>query len=462
MAGRRNNGEGTIYRRKDGRHEGAAYLLTTSGHRKRIRMYGKTRAEVHEKLVATQAQVRQGIPVPDKTWRLGAYLDYWLTNVVRPNRRAATHERSETIARLYLKPAFGAAPLSRLSVPMVQSFLNDQLAGGQSLSVVSTTRKVLSAALRCAEREELIMRNVARLAALPTYRPDKDVQPWSADEAKRFLRAAEAHPLYPAFALLVLYGLRRGEVLGLRWCDVDFANNVVHIRQQLHRVGGQLCESPLKTRASKRDLPLQESIRLVLQAHKIRQDEARALAGADWRGSGTETELVMTTGSGLPVEPRNLVRSFRRLCTRHSFRVIRVHDLRHTAATLLKDLGVPARDAQLILGHADISTTQQVYQHDSLDSRRGALGKVERLFWRAVGGGRCRQNLSQRPSTVVGLTSFFSGATLGIRTPDPRFTNSNNSSVQERLTSVHLAVNARKQQWLVGVVAVNLAVRTIE
>jgi hypothetical protein len=197
MAGRRNNGEGTIYRRKDGRFEGATYLLTTTGQRKRIRIYGRTRADVHDKLLAAQTQVRQGIPIPDKTWRLGAYLDYWLANIVRPNRRPATTERSETIARLYLKPGLGNVPLSRLSVPMVQSFLNEQLALGRSLSIVSTTRKVLSAALRCAEREELVMRNVARLVALDTYRPDKEVRPWSAEEAKRFLRETESHALYP-------------------------------------------------------------------------------------------------------------------------------------------------------------------------------------------------------------------------------------------------------------------------
>src|SRR6266536_978170 len=178
---RRINGEGTISRRKDGRYEAKAWVETTSGITKRISLYGKTRAEAHEKLTAALAQKQQGVPVPDRMPRLGDYLDYWLENVIRTNRRPATYEQYEWNVRLYLKPALGACYLSRLSVPMVQTFLNERLAEGHSVRKVHIMREVLSSVLGRAVREELVSRNVARLVELPTYRK-KQNQPKSDEE----------------------------------------------------------------------------------------------------------------------------------------------------------------------------------------------------------------------------------------------------------------------------------------
>jgi hypothetical protein len=192
--GRHANGEGTIYRRKDGRYEAALYVVTTSGDRKRVRKIGKSRQEAYSRLAEIKTLVHQGIPVPDKAWKLGGYLDYWLTNVVRPNRRGTTYERAEGIVRLYLKPGLGKYPLSRLTVPVLQTFLNQKIADGQSVSNVQTLRKVLSSALTCAQREELVSRNVARLVELPTYERS-DRTPWTVEEAKSFLDAAQADSL---------------------------------------------------------------------------------------------------------------------------------------------------------------------------------------------------------------------------------------------------------------------------
>ena len=124
---------------------------------------------------------------------------------------------------------------------------------------------MLSAALTRAVREELIARNVARLVELPEWRP-KPVKPWAADEARQFLAASKSDPLHAAFVLLVLYGLRRGEVLGLRWADVDFDAGIIHIRQQVQRVRGELRLGPVKTHAGQRNLPLLNLARQALEA----------------------------------------------------------------------------------------------------------------------------------------------------------------------------------------------------
>ena len=372
---RRINGDGSVYKRQDGYWVGAFDVPTTSGARKRVVVYGRTLAEAREKLGKVQQQARTGIPVPDKVWKLGPYLDYWLENFVRRNRRPATYNLYEMIVRLYLKPGLGSRKLTSLTVPLVQEFLNGRLQQGDSIRKVQVMRTVLSAALTRAVREELIVRNVARLVELPQWQRGQ-IRPWAADEARAFLTAAKPDPLYTAFVLLILYGLRRGEVLGLRWDDIDLDGGTIHIRQQLQRVRGELFLAPVKTQAGQRGLPLLDAAAQALKLQAERQAHYRIDMGSAW----PETGLVFTTRTGRPVEPRNFVRSFRRICDDSKIRIIKVHHVRHTVGSLLKDLGVPARDAQTILGHTRISTTLEIYTDTDEQARRDALTRLQSLL----------------------------------------------------------------------------------
>jgi integrase len=340
-----------------------------------VYVYGRTREEAHQRLVEEQSKAARGTPVPARSWKLGPYLDYWLEHVIKPTRRPATYALYEMIVRVHLAPALGTYELKRLSVPVVQAFLNSKLRAGLSVRNVQVMRQVLSAALSRAVREELITRNVARLVELPTWEPSV-VVPWSPAEALAFLQAAIDDPLYPAFVLLLLYGMRRGEVLGLRWQDIDLEAQVIHVRQQIHRDQGQLHIGPVKTRAGSRDLPLIGLARHALTARKEQQAADRLKLGSAWADTG----LVFTTRTGRPIEPRNLVRSFVRIRDGNGIRKIRLHSIRHTTASLLKDLRVPARDAQIILGHAHISTTQQIYTHVDATARRKALTRLNKLL----------------------------------------------------------------------------------
>ena len=217
--------------------------------------------------------------------------------------RPTTYAKYETISRIYLRPGLGRYRLDRLSVAVVQAWLNSRLAAGDSIAKVHVMRTVLGAALTRAMREELVARNVARLVTLPPDRPARQ-QPWSASEALAFLQAARGDRLYPVFVLLLVYSLRRGEVLGLSWRDVDLEQDVVHVRQQLQRVRGRLRLGPVKTNAGRRDLPLLGVARSALLQHA----ELKILGAAshEW----TVEDLVCTTRTGRPVEPRNLARSF--------------------------------------------------------------------------------------------------------------------------------------------------------
>ena len=481
MARRRSNGEGSIYHRKDGRWEGALYVLTTSGIRKRLRVYGQTQAEVRRKLVETKAQQHRGIAVPDKVWRLDEYLDYWLEKIVRPSRRPTTFDRYESTVRRYLKPQLGHHTLASLSIPTLQSYLNELLTTGCPLRSVQMVREVLSSALTTAMRQELVIRNVARFVVLPG-RAEADVEPWSASEVAAFLSAARGHWLHMPFVLLVLYGMRRGEVLGLRWRDIDFDRNELHIRQQVYRAGGATSVGPVKTSAGRRTLPLLSLARDLLE--QLRQ--TRAPKNPD--------DLVFTAlKSTGPVGPQTLTHAFWRVCQQHDLRTIRLHDVRHTTATLLNNLGVPARNAQLILGHADVTTTMQIYQHDNLDARRQALEQLEGLLERSsmaddeeivshvgvVGWARGLSLPSIQPSNVFArLFSqqrrrpsdvFFSiSSWLGRRDSNPRMLGPEVAGelrphmppmLHNRTSHLDEALKACRRTLLIGIAAVSFAVR---
>jgi integrase len=220
-----------------------------------------------------------------------------------------------------------------------------------------------------------VPRQLARHVELPEWHRSA-VRPWTAQEAKRFMAASRTDLLHNAFVLLIIYGLRRGEVLGLSWDDIDFDTGTIHVRQQIRRVRGELQLGPVKTHAGQRTLPLFDLARQALAAQANRQAAYQADMGSAWQGTG----LIFTTRTGRPVEPRNFVRSFRRICEANDIRVIKVHHIRHTVASLLKDLRVPARDAQAILGHTRISTTLEIYTDSADEAKHDALTRLHGLF----------------------------------------------------------------------------------
>lgn len=474
MSAKRANGEGTIFQRPDGRYEAAITLPTADGKRKRIRMYAKTRKEAHDKLLKKVEEARNGVLPSDKPQKVADYLDYWLE---QEKRRPLTHRRHESVVRLHLKPGLGRHRLDGLTVRIVQKFLDDLLAAGRSVATIHQTRKVLSAALTYAMRQELLTRNVARLVELPRYRP-AEASHWALNETTRFLEVARPDPLYPAFALLALYGLRRGEVIGIRWCDVDFDRGVLRIRQQVQRINGVLRQVELKTDSSERDEPLLATARELLLRQRRVQAAAKAAAGDTWQGTGNDDELVFTTRTGRPLESHNLSRSFMRICERNGLRRITVHGLRHSNATAQKDLQVHARDTQAILGHGDVRTTG-IYEHVDLDSKRNALQKVEGGMFAAVASrGRSRQRLpsnyrndvesADKPTpkkipTPVGMGTFLVAPPrleLGTQGSSGLFRHTQ-PTLRERLTSINQAVQARTRMWKLGCVAVTVAVNGV-
>ncbi|MFI9576064.1 tyrosine recombinase XerC [Microbispora rosea] len=404
--GKRANGEGSVFPYKDG-WAGYVWVSTPEGKRTRKWAYGKTREETHEKWLKLHELASKG-PVPTKHPTVAAYLTQWLAEVVKPNREPTTYVAYEPLVRLYIIPGLGKKRLDKLTVRDVQTWLNslttlctccDQkkdhkrpeskrrcCSKGQccesypSRSTITGIRSVLRAALGNAVREELISKNVAALATLPTKARTKSKRKkrhaiWSVDEAQRFLEYVKGKddPLYAAYVLILGLGLRRGEVLGLVWDSVDFENSELWISHQLTRVSGELLHrDTTKTEDSENSLPL---IGLCVSALKHRQrvqEDARKEAGEKWKDS----DLVFTTKFGTPIEPRNFNRSFDLHCAGADVPRIRVHDTRHTCASLLAALDVHPRVAMRILRHSQISLTMNVYTQIPSPATRKALDRL--------------------------------------------------------------------------------------
>lgn len=372
------NGAGTITQRKDGRFQAAVYVLQPDGTRARKFAYGKTWAECDAKRRALLDKANNGIPVPTRSAKLSEWLPYWLDNVVQPRRKLSTYDKYEAHVRLYLVPMIGSKRLESLSVADVRRFLV-QLEKKTTAATAKESHRVLRTALTAACREELITRNVATLVEPP--RPKvRELSPWSLDETLDFLAAARRDPLYAAFVLAIAMGLRRGELIGLRWADVDLDRRVLYVRQQIQRRRGVLYDDDPKGRR-RRAVPLPAMCIAPLRWHRMRQNDQRAKAGEEWKGS----DYVFTTRTGSPVEPRNVYRSFTRVAASAGLRVIRLHDARHGCATLLTAAGVAPRVVMEILGHSQISITMDVYTHVVQDTQREAISHMDRLLKRRPG-----------------------------------------------------------------------------
>ncbi|MDI9887307.1 site-specific integrase [Streptomyces sp. HNM0645] len=376
MARKRNpNGAGSIWQRKDGRYEARVYVPQPDGTRRRKTVYGATWDECDAKRQELVLRDRQGVPTPTRSAKLSEWLPYWLEEFVRGDRKKTTYAKYETHVRRYLIPQIGSKRLENLGAADVRRMLA-AVTVQASAATAKESHRVLRSALTAACREELISRNVVKLVPAPRVQP-RELKPWSLEQTITFLEAARKDPLYTAFVLAVTLGLRRGEILGLRWSDIDLEHRTLTVRNQLQRVQKELYEDTTKNRRT-RAIPIPLMCVAPLRWQRLRQAGQRAAAGEGWHGG----DYVFTTRTGRPVEPRNLSRSFERVSDDAGLPHIRLHDARHGCATLLFAAGVPARVVMEILGHSQIAVTMNIYTHVSDDNRREAMGHMDRLLRR--------------------------------------------------------------------------------
>jgi integrase len=369
----RANGEGSIYRRADGRWTAACYVLRPDGSRVRRAVYGKTRKDVADRLAVLITKTKAGLPLAVESWTLERFAGHWLKDVVGPRLRPSTLSSYRETLRLHVLPTLGRTNLRALTPTHVRTLLANKVAdglGARSIQIVhSTLRTMLSEAIR----EELIERNVATVVRPPSVER-VEVQPWSTEEAGRLLAASADHRLHALFAVGVALGLRKGELLALRWDDVDLESGVLHVRQNVQRLPEMgLVFGPPKSR---RTIPLPAASAKVLRTHRASQAAEALSLGPAWVDSG----LVFTSTVGTVIEPRNLNRLFDELIAKARVRRIRFHDLRHTCASLLLAQNVPARVVMEILGHSQLAMTTDLYSHVMPTALREAADAMDRVF----------------------------------------------------------------------------------
>jgi integrase len=381
--GKRGQNEGSIFQRKDKRWVAVIDLGWENGRRKRKSFYGKTAAEVREQLLKARGDHSHGLTIAIEKESVAQFLDRWIENSVKPNVRPLTYQQYHQHVRLYMIPALGKWRLSKLTPQHVQTFINGQMKKGLSPRTAQLSLVILRHALQQAVKWGLVGRNVAKLIDSPKVRRP-EVKPLDAAQARMFLDAAKGERLEALYSVALSIGLREGEALGLRWCDVDIDKRRLSIRQSLQRVGGKRFGQPgklqfvePKTDRSRRTLHMPDAIARALPAHRVRQLQERLIAGSGWKENG----LVFATTIGTPLEPRSAVTDFKRILEKAELpQSIRFHDLRHSAASLLLAQGVQLRAIMELLGHSTIALTANTYSHVMPSMMQEMADKMDQIL----------------------------------------------------------------------------------
>ncbi len=372
MAKQRGHGEGSIYQRSDGRWAASITL----GGRKRKTFYGKTRREVQEKLRVALNEQKQGTLVTGPQQTLKQYLEHWLEDVHKPAIRVSSYVKYRSQLDNHILPALGDVQLQKLTPQQVQAFYAKELKGGLSPASVRNIHQILRKALDNAVRWNLVPRNVCDVVSPPGI-VKHEIQLLTKEQAQQLLRTARGHRLEALFTVALATGMRRGELLGLRWQDVNFEDRSLHVRRTVDRIGknGIVVSNP-KTSKSRRKVMLPNFVIDVLKQHRSRQLEARLRAGTTWQ----ENNLVFSNTLGGFLDAGYLHSLFQKLLKDAGLPHMRFHDLRHSAATILLTMGAHPKLVQELLGHSQISMTMDTYSHALPSMQRDMMDGLDGFF----------------------------------------------------------------------------------
>lgn len=353
-----------------------------TGKRQQARRRGfATKKEAVTTLAEMVSDIHRGQFIRPTKGTLEEYLEGWLASR-RRDLRPTTLYGYEKMARTRIIPGIGQLKISELDGAILEAWygrlLTSGARGGQPLSAktVANTAGVLSVALSDAVRLKLLRHNPAADARLPR-RDRKEMSAWDEEEAQAFHAAVKGHRLHAMWRLVLAAGLRRGELCGLRWKDLDFVAGTLEV-VQTRVVASEVVTGAPKTKAGARVLTVDTGTVAALTSWRKRQTEERLLAGAAW----VDRELVFVDELGEPPHPETVTRWWNEAVASAGSRPIRLHDARHSAATMALRAGVPIKVVTQRLGHADVAVTMRIYQHVTAQDDRAAADAMGR----ALGG----------------------------------------------------------------------------
>lgn len=353
MAKKRENGEGTITRLKNGTYMGRIFLgYKEDGKPNRVSVYDKTKSEVVKKLQELALSKAHGLKEPS-SMPLGKWMTFWLENFKRLKLKPKTYEVYETQTQHNIIPILGDIPLKDLNTLHIQKYINDK----SKTLAPATVRKqfmILNSALEKAVVNEHITKNPCKHVELPVLE-QKEIKALTLNEENRFIEASKKDRLHTLFIVALDSGLRLGELLALTWNDIDLDKaeinvnkNIVHVKDYEGKSKNKniltVQDNP-KTRSSIRKVPIPRRSLLLLKELKAK----------------TNTIIVFATKTGNYLNPRNVERSFVRIATKAGIEGYNVHSCRHTYATRLFEIGVSVNVVSKLLGHSKVSITTDVY-----------------------------------------------------------------------------------------------------
>jgi len=325
-----------------------------------------SKKDAERELRAVLTRIEGGAHVKPAKMTVGEYLGSWLRDYVATNTAPSTTDGYSDIVRAHLIPAFGSLPLMALQPSHIQAYYGRMLEsgrrdgkGGLSAQTVKHHHRVLYEALKHAVKHGVLIRNVAEAVDPP--RPDgKEMATLEPDDVHPLLNAAHETPYYTLFYTAIYTGLRRSELLGLRWRDVDLDLATLSVVQTLHYVPkkGYTFREP-KTKRSRRLVDLSPSLALLLREHRANQELERTLLGRLLKPD----DLVFSYPDGTPLPPNSVTKAFHKLAQSLGLSNIRLHDLRHTHATLMLRQGVHPKVVSERLGHSSVAITLDTYSH---------------------------------------------------------------------------------------------------
>ena len=341
-----------------------------------------TKRDAERALREVLLSIEQGSYVKPNKITLGEWLDQWCESFVVMNTTQRTYVSYRSIIDRHLKQGLGSIALARLEPQQIQAYYAEKLArgrfdrkGGLSNRSVLYHHRILSKALDQAVKMGLVVRNVAKLITPPRVARAK-INVLDADEASRFLDIASNTMYYPLFAVLLYTGLRRGEAIALRWKYIDLIRLELHVVESAHRIRKEFIIKEPKSLHSKRAVSLSPSLAALLLEYREDQKLMRKQMGNPL----IEEEFVFSWPDGRPLDPDVVTKAFHRIAGQAGLRNIRLHDLRHTHATLMLKAGVHPKIVSERLGHANIGITLDTYSHVFPGLQEAAAERFDKIF----------------------------------------------------------------------------------
>lgn len=399
--GRAPNGGASIYRGKDGWWHGRVTMgVRDDGTSDRRHVMGETEAEVLGKVRQLERDRDAGRKRrPGRAMTVEGWLSHWLENIAAASVRPKTYAGYSSAVRRHLIPGLGAHRIDRLQPEHIERLYAKLRATGLASGTVHHVHRTLRAALNEAVRRGRLASNPATIARAPRVE-EEEIEPFTVDEARRVLTAATERRNGVRYMLALTVGLRQGEALGLQWRDVDLDRGTLTIRRALQRQtwrhgcegtcgrkrgadcptrhAGGLVTVDTKSRAGRRTMGIPAPLLIVLRQHREDQAAERDLAADLWQEGG----WVFTQPTGQPLDPRGDLRDWHTLLDEAEVRTARLHDARHTAATMLLVLKVPTRAVMDVMGWSNVSMASR-YQHVPLELLLGIAQDVGGLLWKA-------------------------------------------------------------------------------